>query len=88
MITPDRHTAPPIGLPEEIKISPAETQQLSNGTPLYLINAGTQDVVKVELIFAAGNIASSQISPLRQPCSPPLPTTCSTKEHPVIIAQN
>ncbi|MBP7168220.1 MAG: insulinase family protein [Bacteroidia bacterium] len=60
MITPDRHTAPPIGLPEEIKISPAETQQLSNGTPLYLINAGTQDVVKVELIFAAGNIASSQ----------------------------
>jgi zinc protease len=60
MNTPDRLIAPPIGLPEEIKISPAEIKQLSNGTPLYLIKAGTQDVVKVELIFSAGNISSSQ----------------------------
>lgn len=32
---------------------------LSNGTPVYLINSGTQEVLKIELIFDAGSVYQS-----------------------------
>src|SRR3569832_1906715 len=36
---------------EKISIQEIEKAQLDNGIPLYYLNAGFQDVVKVELIF-------------------------------------
>lgn len=38
----------------KIDITHAAEYKLSNSVPLYYINAGTQDVVKIELIFRAG----------------------------------
>jgi zinc protease len=52
---PERSIAPPLFAPAEIILeSPAEIT-LQNGSPLYIINAGTQDVSKLELIFDAGS---------------------------------
>jgi zinc protease len=39
---------------EHIDIIQAEKRLLSNGIPVYLVNAGSQDVVKVDFIFEAG----------------------------------
>src|SRR5689334_12074397 len=39
-----------LGLPE-IKIPEAKKQALDNGIPVYIINAGKQDILKVEFIF-------------------------------------
>ena len=33
---------------------------MKNGVPVYTISAGTQEVVKIELIFAAGNISTEK----------------------------
>ena len=32
----------------------AEKRLLSNGIPVYFVNAGTQDVVKIDFVFEAG----------------------------------
>lgn len=47
---------------EHVAVPAAKREQLSNGIPVYYLDAGTQDVVKVELIFEAGN--ASQSAPL------------------------
>ena len=50
----DRQKAPsstPIG---SINIAHAEKNHLSNNIPVYSINAGTQELSKIELIFSAG----------------------------------
>ncbi len=56
----NRTIAPEIRIPKEVPIQSAETITTSCGIPLHVIAAGTQDVVKIEFIFAAGNIAASQ----------------------------
>ena len=49
-----RHIPPGI-FPFDTKISvPAESVSLKNGIPLFLINAGTEDIMRMEFIFRAG----------------------------------
>ncbi|HUM46470.1 MAG TPA: pitrilysin family protein [Chitinophagales bacterium] len=50
----DRTAAPPLREIESIKLPPINRLQLSNGIPVVSINAGSQEVTKVELIFDAG----------------------------------
>jgi predicted Zn-dependent peptidase len=52
----DRNIMPALALPDKVDIIKAKEQTLSNGIPVYYINAGTQDVVKIELIFGAGTL--------------------------------
>jgi len=40
---------------EKIEYVRAEKTSLSNGIPLYLINAGTEDILRIELLFNAGS---------------------------------
>jgi predicted Zn-dependent peptidase len=48
---------PPRVFPFDTKISvPAESVSLKNGIPLFLINAGTEDVMRMEFIFRAGMV--------------------------------
>ena len=54
---PDRKVAPPIkdAVEFNLQLKPYEYFTLDNGVPVYTINAGTQDVLQVELVFYAGN---------------------------------
>ncbi len=51
---PDRTQAPPFADITHLHVPPFEIHTLSNGVPLYVVNMGTQDVVKIELVFHAG----------------------------------
>lgn len=44
----------------EIKIQEAEKVNLNNGIPVYCINAGTQEIVRLEIYFDAGIIRQSK----------------------------
>ncbi|MFI5135542.1 MAG: M16 family metallopeptidase, partial [Chitinophagales bacterium] len=50
----DRTVAPPLREIEKIDLLEVKHFQLSNGMPAWCINAGTQDVIKIELLFNAG----------------------------------
>ena len=50
----DRKTMPALAKAGKIDITHAATHKLPNGVPVYYVNAGTQDVVRIELIFRAG----------------------------------
>lgn len=50
----DRKIQPDIKLLNKIHLHQPEVIHLDNDVPVYLINAGTQDLVKVEFIFSAG----------------------------------
>ena len=50
----NRTISPAIPQPEKIKIPEPEIVTLEHGVPLFKVNLGTQDVIKVELIFEAG----------------------------------
>ncbi|MGK7393002.1 MAG: M16 family metallopeptidase [Candidatus Cyclobacteriaceae bacterium M3_2C_046] len=50
----DRTKAPSFGKISKIEIPPAISHQLDNGTPIHSISAGSQAVVKLELIFSCG----------------------------------
>lgn len=56
----DRSVAPAFKAIEHIHIPEAETQQLSNGIPLHILNSGSQELVKVEFVFKAGMYFQSQ----------------------------
>lgn len=49
-----RTIQPTVNPIEHIDIIQAEKRMLSNGIPVYFVNAGSQDVVKVDFIFEAG----------------------------------
>ncbi len=53
----NRKQAPPIHEPIEfdVTLKPYDFYTLDNGTPVYAINAGTQEVLQIELLFFAGN---------------------------------
>jgi predicted Zn-dependent peptidase len=50
-IIPERTHIPEISLPEKIVIPRAEKFTLDNGIKVYSVNAGTQDVMKIEFVF-------------------------------------
>ncbi len=51
---PNRKKAPPIADISQLHVPPFEILRLSNGIPMYVVHMGTQDVVKIEVIFHAG----------------------------------
>lgn len=50
----NRISAPQIQKITEIALPKIEQSQLTNGIPVYSINTGNQDVVKIQLVFKAG----------------------------------
>ena len=53
----DRTLAPTIkdAVDFDVKLQPYQQFKLDNGTPVYTIDAGAEEVVMVELVFHAGN---------------------------------
>jgi len=51
----DRKAMPQLALESKIDIIHAQNYSLPNGIPVYYVNAGTQDVIKVEVVFRAGS---------------------------------
>lgn len=51
----DRSITPAFQTIQEVFISPVKNITLSNGLPLHIINVGEQPIIKLELIFNAGN---------------------------------
>lgn len=51
---PDRSTPPPVHDIERVEFIPPQEHRLSNGIPLYEMHGGTEEVVRVELMFQAG----------------------------------
>jgi len=51
----NRSIQPAVNPIEHIDIVKAEKRTLSNGIPVHFVNAGTQDVVKIDFIFEAGS---------------------------------
>ena len=58
----DRKTAPLSNKIENLAIQQAEKHLLQNGIPVFTIHSGTQEVLRIEFIFEAGEIG--QTSPL------------------------
>lgn len=54
MVVLDRNKSPQINQIKKIDILRASETKLKNGIPVYHIKAGTQDLVKIELLFPAG----------------------------------
>ena len=57
MTTLNRKQAPPIHQPVEldVQLKPYDFYALDNGTPVYAIHAGEQEVLQLEMVFYAGN---------------------------------
>jgi zinc protease len=51
----DRKSMPSLALESKIEIIHAQNYLLPNGIPVYYVNAGTQDVIKIEIIYRAGS---------------------------------
>jgi hypothetical protein len=51
----DRSITPAFQTIQEVFIPPVKNVTLSNGLPLHIINVGEQPIIKLELIFNAGN---------------------------------
>ncbi len=51
---PDRKAMPAIAKPGKADIQKVQKHVFANGVPVHYINAGTQDVLKIELLFRAG----------------------------------
>jgi predicted Zn-dependent peptidase len=56
----DRKTMPALAKPGKVEIIQAQKLTFTNGIPVYYVNAGTQDVLKIELLFRAGTRESGQ----------------------------
>jgi predicted Zn-dependent peptidase len=59
----NREIAPPFAVVEKVEMIKAGIQHLKNKIPVYTVNGGTQDIVKVEFLFDAGIF--KQIIPLQ-----------------------
>lgn len=55
-----RAASPPHFEVSAVPMLQPEYFQLDNGIPVYAINTGTQEVVKIDLIFAAGHVQQQQ----------------------------
>ena len=60
----DRLKAPGIkdAVEFDLRLKPYEYFELDNGVPVYTVNAGTQEVLQIELVFYAGNWFENQRS--------------------------
>ena len=56
----DRKHSPEFKIVEQANIIRATERRLDNGIPVFTINAGTQDLVKIELLFNAGIVYQSE----------------------------
>ncbi len=56
----NRKIMPDIGTIDHIKIPQYETFQLENGVPLHIYKAGTQPVVKLDIVFRGGRTSETQ----------------------------
>ncbi|MBL7884737.1 MAG: insulinase family protein, partial [Bacteroidia bacterium] len=54
MTTLDRTIAPAFKAIEKIEMMKAAEKRLNNNIPVYSINAGTQELIKIEFLFSAG----------------------------------
>ncbi len=54
MLTLDRKQSPAFKTVEKIQMIHAGEQRLRNNIPVYSINAGTQELIKIEFLFSAG----------------------------------
>jgi zinc protease len=61
MVIMDRKTAPPSKTIDSISFPKIETYKLSNGIPVYLLDAGSQEIIKIDLIIEAGQWFSKNI---------------------------
>lgn len=57
----DRTKEPAFGKIDTIDLLEPSVQHLSNGMPVFSIDTGTQDILKVELVFGAGTTTSDKI---------------------------
>lgn len=55
-MTLNRITEPAISIPETLYFKHVEEIILKNKVPLYILNAGTQELCKVEIVFKAGEL--------------------------------
>ena len=54
MLTIDRKKSPEFRTIDKIDFIKAAAKKLSNNIPVYIVNTGTQDLVKIEFLFSAG----------------------------------
>ena len=54
MISPDRKTSPAFKTVDKIEMIQASEKRLKNNIPVYAVNAGTQELIKIEFLFSAG----------------------------------
>ena len=47
---------PPVFPAEKVVIPEAQSFSLNNGVPVYMIEAGTEDIMRVEFTFRAGQV--------------------------------
>ena len=66
---PDRSKAPKIKTIDYITIPAVETHYLDNGIPLYEIPMGTQEVLKLEVVFNAGRPYETKPMVAKATCS-------------------
>ena len=50
----DRTIAPPVGQIEKINIPQFSNRNLKNGVPIYFLNSGKQEVLKIDIVLGAG----------------------------------
>jgi len=56
----DRSLTPPFGKINSINLLEPSVHHLDNGLPVFSVNAGTQEVLKIELIFHAGTATANK----------------------------
>ncbi|MCC8188989.1 MAG: insulinase family protein [Bacteroides sp.] len=56
----DRTQAPPVREPEEFRMTPPRQAVFPNGIPLQIVEAGTQEVVCIDIVFAGGRWQQTQ----------------------------
>ena len=50
----NRTTAPEFHTIDSIEVIRAQSEKLDNGIPVYSVNAGSQEITRLEFIFRAG----------------------------------
>ena len=58
----NRLEIPKLITPEHIPVLQAETRKLDNGLGVYVINAGSEDVVRLEIIFPSGTTGKADFT--------------------------
>jgi len=61
----DRKIAPQFSTDFDLRIKNLESSLTGNGTPIYEVNCGTQDIIKVEFLFKSGRINEEQVGVAR-----------------------